>query len=114
MIGQWHVGVGRLGLVVLADLLQALAAGVSIDGGPLDEIEQARPLTLPSPSRGEGAPLSSGPFHERALLLLLQRAAAGGRPQLEIIQRSNAGDARRSAGQGEGRGLIGARDVKRR
>src|SRR5205823_601366 len=52
-VGQRRLRVGRLGLVVLADLLEPPAAGVSVRRGPLHEVEQGRPLTPAPLPRGE-------------------------------------------------------------
>ena len=70
-VGQRRVRVGRLGLVVLADLLQAAAAGVGVGRRALHEIEQAA-----------AAFRLGGPFDDLALLLLVG-AVGGGDLQLE-------------------------------
>ena len=85
--------IGRLRLVVLADLLQAPAAGVGVGGRALHEVEQVR---LAAAGRCAAPSMTS-----RCCLLSAPLAAAS--LQLEILQRGDRRHARRGARQGQRR-----------
>src|SRR5262249_35120916 len=77
LVRQRRLRVGRLGLVVLADLLKAAAAGVGVRGGTLHEVEQAR---LPRATR------LCRPLDDLPLGL---RVGAAGDLQLEVLKRGD-------------------------
>src|SRR5262249_40508234 len=92
--GEWRVWRGRLGLVILADFLQATAAGVSVRRRTLHEIEQSRSAV------GLGRAL------DEVALLLLVGTARSGELQLKLLQRLDRWNPGWRSVQGQRRRLI--------
>ena len=95
-VGQRRVRIGRLGLVVLADLLQAAAAGVGVGRGALHEVEQARRRRCRLAPR----------LRSSSRWSFLSAPLAAADLQLEVLQRRDRRHAHRGAGQGQRRALV--------
>src|SRR5262245_19877677 len=101
LVRQGRLRVGRLRLVVLADLLKSAAAGVGVGGGTLHEVEQAR---LPRAAR------LRRPLDDLALGL---RVGTAGDLQLEVLKRGDRRHARRGTVQRQRRALAAALEMER-